>query len=214
MPAKAAARTRTEPTVLVVACGALGREIHQLKLSNHWQHMRIRCLPAELHNRPELIPARLRDVLATSYDQYEQIFVAYADCGTKGGIDQVLTEFEGVERLRGPHCYATFAGQRQFDSVSEAEPGTLYLTDFLARHFKRFVVEPLKLDQHPELRDLFFGNYKKVLYLSQTQDPELLSKAKSAARYLDLEFELHHCGYGELEAQLVRMDTLMRPAPC
>ena len=206
--------TRRRPSTLVVACGALGREVNALKKANNWQHLRIRCLPAELHNRPEQIPARLEAVLADAQHQYEQIFVAYADCGTQGEIDRVLARFESVERLPGPHCYATYAGQPQFETLSESEPGTLYLTDFLARHFRRFIVEPLKLDLHPELRAAFFGNYKRVVFLSQTHSPALVEKARDAADYLDLNFEQHHCGYGELETHLVRMDALLHAPPC
>lgn len=202
-----------QPT-LVVACGALAREIHQLKQSNGWQHLQLRCLPAELHNRPEQIPARLLEELTHAQGQFERIFVAYADCGTKGEIDKVLAQFDGIQRLAGPHCYATYAGQSHFDELSEQEPGTLYLTDFLARHFRRFVIQPLKLDQHPELIDAFFGNYKRVLYISQSHSQALETKARDAARYLGLDFEQHHCGYGELETHLVKIDTLLEVSPC
>ena len=167
-------------SVLVIACGALAREITVLKQTNGWGHLHLKCIDARLHNRPGLIPGRLRDMIRQFKDEYEQIFVAYADCGTGGDIDRVLEE-EGIERLPGAHCYQFFAGAERFAALSEQEPGTFYLTDFLARHFERFVVRPLRLDEHPELRDAYFGNYKRVVFLSQTRDEALLHAARKAA---------------------------------
>lgn len=167
-------------SVLVIACAALAREITVLKQTNGWGHLHLKCIDARLHNRPGLIPGRLRDMIRQFKDEYEQIFVAYADCGTGGDIDRVLEE-EGLERLPGAHCYQFFAGAERFAALSEQEPGTFYLTDFLARHFERFVVRPLRLDEHPELRDAYFGNYKRVVFLSQTRDEALLHAARKAA---------------------------------
>lgn len=167
-------------SVLVIACGALAREITVLKQTNGWGHLHLKCIDARLHNRPGLIPGRLRDMIRQFKDEYEQIFVAYADCGMGGDIDRVLEE-EGIERLPGAHCYQFFAGAERFAALSEQEPGTFYLTDFLTRHFERFVVRPLRLDEHPELRDAYFGNYKRVVFLSQTRDEALLHAARKAA---------------------------------
>jgi hypothetical protein len=188
-------------TVLVIACGALVREITALKDRYGWDHLQLKCLDAKLHNRPALIPARLRDVIRRYRDDYDEIFVAYADCGTTGGIDKVIEE-EGIERLPGAHCYQFFAGTERFAALSDAEPGTFYLTDFLARHFDQFVTRPLKLDEHPELRATYFGNYKKLVYLSQMADSALISAAEAAAQKLELEFEHVPVGYGELETGL------------
>ena len=187
--------------VLVIACGALAREIVELKRSNGWEHLHLQCIDARLHNRPALIPERVREQIRKHKADFNQIFVAYADCGTGGMLDRVLEE-EGVERLPGAHCYQFLAGADRFAALSDAEPGTFYLTDFLARHFERMVIEPLKLDEHPELRDEYFGNYRRLVFLSQTRDGELLHKAKKAANRLALEFEHVHCGYGELETSL------------
>ena len=187
--------------VLVIACGALAREITDLKRSYGWSHLRLRCLDAKLHNRPEEIPERVREAIRESRADYEHIFIAYADCGTGGALDGVL-EQEGVERLPGAHCYQFFAGSRRFSLLSSAEPGTFYLTDFLARHFERLVIEPLGLAEHPELRDAYFGNYRRLVYLSQTLDAELVRAARQAADRLALAFEHVHCGYGELESGL------------
>ncbi len=189
--------------VLVIACGALAREIDDLKRLNGWEHLHLSCLDAKLHHRPALIPARLREKIRRNKPKFDKIYVGYADCGTRGEIDKVLEEEgPGIERLPGVHCYQFFAGADRFAALADAEPGTFYLTDFLAEHFDRFVMEPLKLDQHPELFDAFFGNYRRVVYLSQLQDEALLAAAKDAAKRLDLEFEHVHCGYGELEAGL------------
>ena len=190
-----------ERPVLVVACGALAREIDAIRRRWGWEHLHLKCIYAELHNRPSEIPARLRQVIRRHRSSYDDIFVAYADCGTAGGIDRVI-EQEGAVRLEGAHCYEFFAGRERFAALSAAEPGTFYLTDFLARHFDRFVIRPLGLDRRPELRDAYFGNYRKLAYLSQTEDAELLESAKQAAARLDLEFEHLHCGYGELETSL------------
>ena len=187
--------------VLVIACGALAREIAELRRSHGWQHLRLRCLDAKLHQRPEEIPGRVRETIREARADYERIFVAYADCGTGGALDRVLAD-EGIERLPGAHCYQFFAGQRRFSLLSAAEPGTFYLTDFLVRHFDRLVIEPLRLDSHPELRDCWFGNYTRLVYLSQTSDAGLLQAAQEAAERLVLAFEHVHCGLGELESEL------------
>lgn len=189
--------------VLVIACGALAREIGDLKRLNGWEHLHLSSLDAKLHHRPARIPDRLREKIRRNKARFDRIYVAYADCGTRGEIDRVIEEEgPGIERLPGVHCYEFFAGKERFASLSDEEPGTFYLTDFLARHFDRFVIEPLKLDQHPELFDAFFGNYRRVVFLSQTRDPGLLAAAKAAADRLGLEFEHVHCGYGELATGL------------
>jgi len=188
-------------SILVIACGALAVEINAIKESYGWEHMHLVSLDAWLHNRPEQIPDKLRGKIRQFKDEYSQIFVAYADCGTGGQIDRVLEE-EGVERLPGAHCYEFYAGTQRFAALANAEPGTFYLTDFLAKHFERFVTKPLKLDTHPELLDTYFGNYQRLVYLSQTFDEGLLTSAADAADQLGLQFEHVHCGYGELEVAL------------
>lgn len=194
---------QVEP-VLVLACGAIAREIQQLKSLNGWEHLKLKCLEADLHNRPERIPERVRAEIQRYRGQYSQVFVAYADCGTGGLLDRVL-ESEGVERLPGAHCYAFFAGQQAFAELAEAELGSFYLTDFLARHFERLVVKGMQLDQHPELLPMYFNHYRRLVYLAQTSNPDLLAKAQAAAEYLHLEFKLVPTGYGELATELARI---------
>ena len=187
--------------ILIIACGALAQEIVQLQTLNGWNHLRLKCLDAELHNRPHLIAGKLREKIAQHRNEYNNIFVAYADCGSGGEIDRVLGD-ENIERLPGAHCYSFFAGEQRFREISEQELGSFYLTDFLAKHFERLVIKGLKLDQHPELRDQYFGNYTRVVYLSQEDKPSVRSLAKNAALFLGLDFEHEHCGYGDLQTGL------------
>ena len=187
--------------ILIIACGALAQEIVQLQTLNGWNHLHLKCLDAELHNRPHLIAGKLREKIAQHRNEYNNIFVAYADCGSGGEIDRVL-EDENIERLPGAHCYSFFAGEQRFKEISEQELGSFYLTDFLAKHFERLVIKGLKLDQHPELRNQYFGNYTRVVYLSQEDNPSLRALAKNAALFLGLDFEHEHCGYGDLQTGL------------
>lgn len=174
---------------LIIACGALARELTWLKSANHWSEVEIQCLDAALHNRPELIPQRLFALLERAVDDFDHIFVAYADCGTGGRIDQVLESF-GVSRLPGAHCYEFYAGSERFEALADEEPGTFYLTDFLVRHFDRLVIGDLKLDEHPELEAMLFGAYKRMVYLAQSDNSELLALAHEAADRLSLPLEV------------------------
>ena len=203
------------PRTLVIACGALAREIAALTRANGWTALEVRCLPAELHNRPERIAPAVRETIAANRGQYAQMFVAYADCGTRGELDQVLRE-EGIERLPGAHCYEFFATARVFAQLADAEPGTFYLTDFLLRHFERLVVRPLGLDRHPELVQQYFRNYRKLVYLSQAPRPEAIEQARRIAERFGFQFEHRFTGYGELGTRLAALvesqDTLAWPA--
>ncbi len=195
------ARESETAPLLVIACGALSHEIEALKTLNGWSHIQVQCLDAALHNTPQLIPEKLAAVIAQNRDLYSQIFVAYADCGTSGAIDKLLDR-EGISRLPGPHCYSVYAGEVMFRELSEEEPGTFYLTDFLARHFNRLVIKGLKLDAHPELLKDYFGNYRRLVYLSQKSDERDFAAAKAAAVFLGLAFSFRQSGYGELESSL------------
>jgi hypothetical protein len=195
--------TRPEGRVLVLACGAIAREVLALIELNDWTHVDLRCLPAQLHSRPERIPAAVDAKLTELAGRYERVFVAYADCGTGGALDPVL-ERHGVERLPGAHCYGFLAGNDAWDAMQDEEPATFYLTDFLARHFDALVVRALKLDTHPELLSLMFGNYRRLVYLAQTDDPELDCRAEEAAEFLGLDYERVRTGYGDLVPALTR----------
>jgi hypothetical protein len=187
--------------LLIIACGALAHEITALKRANAWEQLDVRCLPADLHNRPERIPAAVRALIRSSRAQYRSIFVAYADCGTGGLLDAVLAE-EGVERIPGAHCYEFFATSPVFTAFAEAEIGTFYLTDFLLRHFERLVIQGLGLDKHPELFQTYFGNYRKLVYLAQRPSADAVEAARAIAARMGLDFESRTTGYGTLETAL------------
>lgn len=192
---------RGAPTALVLACGAIAREVLAVIELNAWTHVDVRCLPAKLHSTPRRIAGAVDAKLREVGGEYEQIFVAYADCGTAGELDEVLAAHQ-VERLPGPHCYAFFARTSKWLAMHDAEPGTYYLTDFLARHFDALVYRPLGLDRHPELVSEIFRHYRKLVYLAQTDDDELARRAQSAAAALGLEYARHTTGYGELRPAL------------
>lgn len=189
------------PRCLIIACGALAREIVALRKLNDWPHMDVQCLPAELHNRPEKIPAAVKAKIQANRCDYSSIFVAYGDCGTGGLLDAVLQE-EQVERIPGAHCYEFFAGSEAFEALTEKELGTFYLTDFLLEHFERLVVRGLGLDRHPSLLATLFGNYRKLVYLAQVPDAGRMAAARSAAERLGLTFDYLVTGYGGLEHSL------------
>lgn len=194
--------------VLVIACGALAHDLVRVRDANGWDHLDFQCLPAELHNRPEKITPAVREKIRQARAGYREIFVAYSDCGTGGDLDRMLEE-EQVERLPGAHCYEMFAGSKVFNDLHEAEIGTFYLTDFLARHFQRVMVKGLGLDRHPELREMYFGNYRRLVLLAQLDDPEVDQRAREAAAFLDLEFVKVPTGDRGLDDALrVRLGTV------
>jgi Protein of unknown function (DUF1638) len=197
--------TTARPRLLVVACGAIAREVLAVIRLNGWTNVTLRCLPGKLHNTPQWIAGRVDEKLreAQAEGGWARVFVAYGDCGTGGELDRVLAA-HGAERLPGDHCYAFFAGVDDWLAMHEAEPRTFYLTDFLCRHFDRFVVEGLGLDEHPELLPAYFGNYVRLVYLAQSRSPALLRRAREAAAYLGLELEVRHTGYGDLRPALER----------
>ena len=201
-PAQGTAGTKTErPRTLVIACGALARELIDLTRREGWDHMEITCLPASWHNTPGKIPGGVREKIRANRDAYDHIFCAYADCGTGGLLDEVLAE-EGVERLPGPHCYATYMGQGAFQRLHDADPACFYLTDYLVRQFDHLIIEGLGLDRHPELLEIYFGNYTTLVYLAQSDDPELDRRGREAAERLGLAYKRVRTGYGELESVL------------
>ncbi len=189
--------------LLVIACGAIAREVLAVIRLNGWTHVTLQCLPGKLHNTPAKIAgavdAKLR--AAGTSGRFDDVFVAYADCGSAGALDAVLVE-HGAERLPGDHCYGFFAGAETFAAMHEANPYAFYLTDFLCRHFDRLVVHGLKIDEHPELLPLYFGNYRTLVYLSQTDDPALVTQAQDAAAFLGLAFEHRRTAYGDLQPSL------------
>lgn len=185
--------------VLIIGCGAIAREILALRDANGWQHLDLTCLPALLHNTPDKIPGAVEAAVTRHKAAYESIFVAYADCGT-GGRLQATCDRLGVEMIAGPHCYSFFEGNIAFAAREEID--AFYLTDFLVRQFDAFVWRPLGLDRHPELRDMYFGHYRTLVYQAQTDDPALTEIAQDCAHRLGLRFERRMTGYGDLAGVL------------
>lgn len=195
---------RMTDRILVLACGALAREILALKEANSWEHLELHCLPAKLHLFPDQIPDAVRKAVAEFRPQYDEIFLAYADCGT-GGILQKTAQELGIAMIEGPHCYSFFDGNDAFAARADDEITSFYLTDFLVRQFDAFVWEPMGFDKHPELIPMMFGNYEKLIYLAQTDDAALDEKAEAAAARLDLTYERRFTGYGDLAASLANL---------
>lgn len=204
--------TRGRGEVLIIACGALAREIVDLIEANRWTALDLVCLPAKWHNTPQFIAEAVREKITANRDRYRSIFVAYGDCGTGGRLDKVLAE-EGVERLRGPHCYAFYSGNEAFAARADDDMRAFFLTDYLARHFDKLMWRGLGLDRHPELLADYFGNYEKLVYLAQNEDAELAQRARAAADRLGLAYEYRFTGYGELADDLAGLARNQPPPP-
>lgn len=189
-------------STLIIACGAIAREVRAL--SDQLPAFELRCVPATLHNQPQQIVPAIETILDETEGQFDRTVLAFGDCGTGGGLDR-LCQQRGLERLPGAHCYAFFAGLGAFDEMMEEELGSFFLTDFLARQFETMVIQPLGLDRKPELRDLYFGNYKRLVFLSQIEDENLLEKAQGAAETLGLTFEHRPTGLTPFARDLTRL---------
>lgn len=190
--------------VRVIGCGMIAREILDVCRANGLDHISLTCLPADYHHHPERIaPAVDAAIQKARKEGFERIFVGYADCGTGGDLDRVC-EKHGVERIAGPHCFSFYIGNAAFADADEDEYlTTFFMTDFLARHFDTFLIRPLGLDRHPELRDMYFAHYTRLLYIAQTDDADLTEKARQAADRLGLAFERRLTGHGDLTPALV-----------
>jgi hypothetical protein len=192
--------------VLLLACGALAREIIAIKAANGLDHLDLACLPAIYHNDPSKIVPAIREAVVKHRDSYQSIFVVYADCGTGGQLQSACAEL-GVDMVAGPHCYSFFEGNDRF--AARDEMTAFYLTDFLVRQFDAFVTKPLGLDRDPKqaalLREMYFGNYDRLVYQAQTHDPVLEEKARACAETLGLTYEYRFTGYGDLESALTAL---------
>jgi hypothetical protein len=195
---------RRKGRILLIACGALAREILDLKAANGWDHLDLTCLPAKYHLYPDKITEAVRHAVTRHRADYDDIFVVYADCGTGGQLQKACADLN-VQMVPGPHCYAFFEGNDRFAEIQDSEFTSFYLTDFLVRQFDAFILKPMGLDRHPELRDMYFGNYEKLIYQAQTDDPALTEKARHCADILGLRFERRFTGYGELATVLQKL---------
>lgn len=185
------------PQALVIACGALGREVMELKRATGWAELTVTCLPAKWHNTPEKIAPAVAAKIRGARGRFSRVFVLYGDCGTGGELDRVL-EGTGVERIPGPHCYQFFMGTPEFTALTDEEPGCFFLTDYLVRHFDRLIISGLGLDRFPQLLETYFGNYTKLVHIAQIEDADLRARAEKAAARLGLDFEYRFRGMGEL----------------
>ncbi|MBV8770473.1 MAG: DUF1638 domain-containing protein [Hyphomicrobiales bacterium] len=199
-----------EADTLVIACGALAKELLAAIRLNRWSHLAVTCLPAILHNRPERITEAVRGKIRANRSRYRRILCLYGDCGTGGQLDEMLAE-EGVERIEGAHCYAFYAGLETFEEMMEEEIGTFFLTDYLVRFFDRLVMEGLGLDRHPELLKDYFGNYRRLVWLAQSPDPDLERKAEAASKRLGLPLERRETGLRGIEVFLARQGGPVSP---
>lgn len=186
--------------VLLIACGALAREIVHLIEMNAWCHLDVACLPAKLHHAPSLIPEAVRAKIRSGRENYSKIYVLYGDCGTGGLLDRVLEEEGRVERIDGPHCFSFFAGNAAFEAQADDDMTSFFLTDYFCRHFEKFVWQAIGLDRRPDMVQFVFGNYRKLVYLAQTRDAVLEAKARQIAERLGLDYEYRLRGYGDLES--------------
>ena len=186
--------------VALIVCGALGKEVKQLVRERGWE-ADIYGVPALLHFRPREIVEAVERRLDEIASRYERVIAVYGDCGTAGALDAVLAR-HGAIRLAGAHCYEMFAGAEEFVSIMEAEPGTFFLTDWLVRSFDRAVVRGLGIDRFPELQQVYFGNYTRIVYLVQSPTDRLLQPAREIAAWFDLPLEVRLTGLGQLERLL------------
>jgi Protein of unknown function (DUF1638) len=189
--------------ILLIACGALAHEVLAIKAANCWDHLDLQCLPAKLHLYPEKIIPAVEAAVTEHRGQYAGIYVLYADCGTGGLLFEKCKEL-GVQMIAGPHCYSFFEGNDVFAAHADTEFTAFYLTDFLVRQFDAFVWRPMGLDKHPELRDMYFQHYEKLVYQAQTNDPALDLKAEECAKRLGLAYERRFTGYGDLTTFMAR----------
>lgn len=197
----------TPKPVRVIGCGMIAREILAVREQMGFDHIDLKCLPAIWHHYPDKIaPGVENAILKAREEGFEEIFVGYADCGTGGRLDKVCEKY-GVRRIAGPHCFSFYMGNADFIAETDDHITSFFMTDFLARHFETFFVKPLGLRKHPQLRDMYFGNYEKLLYLAQVKDPKLEQIARDAAEFLQLEYEYRYTGYGDLTHALTETQT-------
>ncbi|MBC8259409.1 MAG: DUF1638 domain-containing protein [SAR324 cluster bacterium] len=197
-------RLEASDKTLIIACGALANEITVLIRKNGWSHLKVRYLPAKLHNEPQKITEQLQKNLRNAQNKFSKIYIGYADCGTGGQLDKLLEEF-GVVRLPGAHCYEFFSGSKTFSEIVVEEIGSYFLTDFLVKSFESLIWRGMKIDQYPELLQIYFEHYRKLVYLAQTDNPELQTQAQEIAERLKLKYEYRFTGYGELAPALAAL---------
>lgn len=193
-----------ETKIRIIACGALAREIMAVTETNKLVNFDVTCLPALWHNSPDKITPGVKAAIDQArQDGFDKIFIAYGDCGTGGALDRLCAQ-ENVTRIEGPHCYAFYSGLDQFAQQSDKDMRSFFLTDFLTRQFRTLIIEPYRLEDKPDMIELLFGHYQKLVYLAQTKDEQLQTDAKAAADFLGLSYEYRFTGYGALQSALIK----------
>ncbi|MFQ5400602.1 MAG: DUF1638 domain-containing protein [Anaerolineae bacterium] len=187
-----------------IICGALAREVLAIIRKHGWE-VEVFGVTAFDHMFPERIAPDVEKRYLAIREQFDRVIVVYGDCGSRGAVDELLAKYD-LERVDGPHCYEMYGGSA-FQTLMDEEPGTFFLTDFLVRGFRGAILKGLGLDRFPQLKDEYFRNYKRIVFLTQNVNEELLTQAKQAADYLSLPLEIRHTGYGLLEERLVKMMT-------
>jgi hypothetical protein len=188
-------------SLLVITCGAIAREVMAVAKNAGWQNLKVTQIPAELHNRPDKIPAAVEERLAAYAADYDHVFAAFGDCGTGGMLDKVLEKYN-IQRLSGAHCYEFYSGSENFAAMSERELGTFYLTDFVDKNFERLIMEGRGLHKHPKLIEVMVAHYTKLVYLVQEPNRQLDQCAQEAAKKLGLKYERIETGYGQMAQEL------------
>jgi len=194
--------SKNGPKAAFILCGALAREVMDIVDKYQW-NVDLVGVPALDHMYPERIAPDVEKRLLELQEQYDRVIVVFGDCGSRGELDKVLVKY-GIQRVDGPHCYEMYGGQ-EFEELMQEEPGTFFLTDFLVRGFRGLVIKGLGLDRYPQLKEDYFQHYKRVVYLVQNEDTELLERAEKVAAYLELPLEVRHTGYNLLEERLVEL---------
>ena len=196
--------TQSRHNTLVLACGALAKEVLALKASMNLADdvFDLQCLPANFHNYPDKIVPALKETLDGKGANYDHVLIGYGDCGTGGGLDRLLEDYPKAERLPGAHCYAFYAGLAEFDVMMEEELGSFFLTDYLVRHFKTLIIKGFGLELYTDLKEMYFTHYKRLIYISHEPTESLLNQAREAYEFLGLIFEHNHVGYGDLASRI------------
>ena len=190
-------------TIGLIICGALGREVNALIKKHGWD-AEIIGVPAVDHIFPQRIAPDVEKRILEARQQYKKLIVVFGDCGSGGALDKMLARHPDIQRVEGPDCYEMYSGAL-FDKLIEEEPGTYFLTDFMVRTFRGLILKSMGLDRYPELRQDYFGNYKRVVYLAQTHNDNLLQKAQEIGEYLELDFSVRYTGYGNMETRLTAL---------
>ncbi len=187
--------TASRAQVAFLACGAVAQDTAALVEQHGWD-ADVHGISSDLHMTPLEIGPAVEEKLKVLVGRYDRVIVVYGDCGTGGRLDAVLDRYPAV-RPAGVHCFQWYAGEvyRRF----EDDIGIYFLTDWLVTNWDRAVIKGLGLDRFPWLRETYFGNLTRVLFVRQHPDPGREAKAREIAAYMDLPLEIHDLGIEPLD---------------